>query len=201
MTKKKKTVRLDHMILVAVACLVAGYFFGLGTGFVILKTPVPTPGPSSAPAPAIAPPGTALGSVSAETSELKQILEKDPKNHAVWVRLGNLYFDSNQYTEAIQAYTKALEIQPKDPDVITDRATMYRAIGNYQEAANEFRRAAAMDPKHLNSLLNLGVVLRYDLNDVEGAIKAWQGYLERNPPPEMAERIRKELDALKAQRK
>lgn len=197
----KKTVRTDHVILIAAGCLIAGYFCGLGTGFLVLKAPAPTPGPASAPTPAVAPPGAALGSLTAEVRELSQIVEKDPRNRAAWVRLGNLYFDSERHMEAIQAYTKALELKPDDPDVITDRAIMYRAIGDSQQAASEFRRASSMDPRHLNALLNLGVVLRYDLNDVEGAMKAWQGYLERNPPPEMAERIRQDLEVLKAQRK
>jgi cytochrome c-type biogenesis protein CcmH/NrfG len=196
----KKTVRLDQVVFLAVGCLIVGYFFGLGTGFYVLRSPAPTPGPASAPAPAVAPPGAALGSLSAEIRELGQIVEKDPKNRAAWVRLGNLHFDANQHAESIHAYTKALELDPKDPDVLTDRGVMYRAIGEYQLAAGEFRKAAEIDPKHLNSLMNLGVVLR-DLKDVEGAAKAWQSYLDRNPPPELADRIRKELEALKAQRK
>ncbi|MDF1551844.1 MAG: hypothetical protein P1P84_02220, partial [Deferrisomatales bacterium] len=59
--------------------------------------------------------------------------------------------------------------------------------------------AAAADPSHLNSQMNLGIVYRYDLNDLAGAIQAWEGYLLRNPPTEMAEKIRREIDALKAQ--
>ena len=47
--------------------------------------------------------------------------------------------------------------------------------------------------------MNIGIVYRYDLNNLAGAIQAWEGYLLRNPPPEMAEKIRREIDALKAQ--
>jgi cytochrome c-type biogenesis protein CcmH/NrfG len=197
----KKTLRFDQVIIAAVGCLIVGYFLGLGTGFFILRSPGPTPGTASGPAPAVSPPGSALGSLAAEIREVNQIVQKDPNNRPAWVRLGNMYFDSQQYMDAIQAYTKALELNPKDPDVITDRGIMYRAVGDFPKAASEFRRAAEMDPKHFNSLMNLGVVLRYDQNDVEGAIKAWQGYLDRNPPAEEADRIRKELETLKAQRK
>ncbi|MBI5441742.1 MAG: tetratricopeptide repeat protein [Deltaproteobacteria bacterium] len=196
-----RTMRLDQAALIGVAALVVGYFLGLGSGFLILRAPVPAPGVSSGPVPPVAAPGSALGSASAEIKELTQIVARDPKNRPAWMRLGNLYFDSSQYMDAIQAYTKALELEPKDPDVITDRAVMYRSIGDFQRAASEFRRASELDPKHLNSLMNLGVVLRYDLNDAEGAIKAWQSYLDRNPPPDMAQRIRGELETLRQQRK
>jgi cytochrome c-type biogenesis protein CcmH/NrfG len=197
----QKTLRLEHVVLLTIGSLVVGYFLGLGSGFLILKSPAPVPGVTTAPVPAISPPGAALGNVSTEIRELTQIVAKDPANRAAWVRLGNLYFDTNQYTDSIQAYTKALELDPNDPDVITDRGVMYRSVGDSSKAAAEFKRASELDPRHLNSLMNLGVVLRYDLNDAEGAMKAWQGYLDRNPPADMAERVRKDLETLRAQRK
>lgn len=195
----KKTLRLDQVILVAVGCLIMGYLLGIGTAILIQGRPVSTPGTASTAAPAVAPPSSALGSFSAEIRELRNIAEQDPGNYGAWVRLGNLYFDTDQYMEAIDAYSKALEIQPDNPDVITDRGIMYRRIGDFEQAAAEFRRAAELDPKHLNSPLNLGVVLRYDLNDVAGAVQAWQMYLGRNPPAEMAEKIRREVETLRAQ--
>lgn len=196
----KKTLRLDQVVIVAVGCLIGGYLLGIGTAVLIQERPVPTPGPGPEAAPTpVAPPSSALGSFSSEIRELKNIVEKDPSNHGAWLRLGNLYFDTDQFTDAIDAYTKTLELRPNDPDVITDRAIMYRRIGDFEKAVAELRRAAEMDPKHLNAPLNLGVILRYDLNDVPGAIQAWQMYLSRNPPAEMAEKIRKEIQALKSQ--
>ncbi|MDW7710306.1 MAG: tetratricopeptide repeat protein [Deferrisomatales bacterium] len=191
-----RTVRLDHVILLAVGCLVAGYLLGIGTAVVIQGKPAPVPGPVAGPAAPVAPPGTALGTLQAEIRELRNIVESNPESVAAWVRLGNLYFDTDQFMESIDAYSRALELQPDNPDVITDRAIMYRSIGDFQRAASEFRRAAEISPTHLNSLLNLGVVLRYDLNDAPGAILAWKGYLARNPPPEMAEKISREIATL-----
>ena len=193
-----KTFRQDQMIMIGSACLISGFLLGLLAGYAIVGAPAPTPAAATAPVPSISPPGGALGNSAAEIRELRQIVEQDPKNRGAWVRLGNVLFDSNQHGDAIQAYTKALEINPNDPDVITDRAVMYRAIGDFPQAAAELRRAADMDPKHLNSALNLGVVLRYDLNDAEGAVKAWQAYLERNPPADMADKIRKEIETLRS---
>jgi len=192
----KKTVRFDQVVLIAVGCLVVGYLLGIGTAVLIQGKPAPVPGPSAGPPPAVSPPGSALGSNSAEIRELRNIVDKNPENASAWVRLGNLYFDTDQFMDAIDAYTKGLELEPNDPDVITDRAIMYRRIGDFDKAAAELRRAAELSPTHLNSLLNLGVVLRYDLNDVPGAIQAWKSYLARNPPADMAEKIRNEISAL-----
>lgn len=195
----RRTVSFDQVVLVGVGCLVAGWIVGFVMGWGLKDTSGPLPPSAAGPAPVVAPPGAALGNLTAEIRELRNIVAQNPGNAAAWVRLGNLYFDTDQYMESIDAYTRALELDPANPDVITDRAIMFRSIGDFGQAAAEFRRAAELAPNHLNSLLNLGVVLRYDLNDVPGAILAWRGYLARNPPAEMAEKIRREIETLQGQ--
>jgi len=195
----KRSMRIDHVVLVGIGCLVVGYLLGIATALVIQGKPSSVPGPVAGPPPTIAPPGTALGSMTAEIRELRNIVDKSPNNAAAWVRLGNLYFDTDQFMDAIDAYSKGLELQPNEPDVITDRAIMYRRIGDFDQAVAELRRAAELAPTHLNSLLNLGVVLRYDLNDVAGALQAWKSYLARTPPADMADKIRKEIETLQGQ--
>lgn len=197
----RKLVRFDHVVLLAAGCLIVGYLLGIGTAVLIQSRPAqPPPGFSTQAAP-VAPPSSALGSYNAEIGELRAIVQKDPGNYEAWVRLGNLLFDTDQYADAIDAYTKALELKPSDPDVITDRGIMYRKTGDFERAAAEFRRAAEVAPTHLNSVLNLGVVLRYDLNDSAGAIQAWRMYLDRRPPPEMAEKIKREIEAIQGKAK
>lgn len=195
----KRTGSFDQVVLVGVGCLVAGWIVGFIMGWGLKDTTGPLPPSASGPAPVVAPPGTAMGTLTAEIRELRSIVAQNPGNAAAWVRLGNLYFDTDQFMESIDAYTRALELEPANPDVITDRAIMFRSIGDFEQAAAELRRAAELSPTHLNSLLNLGVVLRYDLNDVPGAILAWRGYLARNPPVEMAEKIRREIETLQGQ--
>ncbi len=192
----KRTVSIDQVVLVGVGCLVAGWIVGFIMGWGLKDTTGPVPPSAAGPASTVAPPGTALGNLNAEIRELRSIVEKSPESVAAWVRLGNLYFDTDQYLESIDAYTRALDLHPDNPDVITDRAIMYRSIGDFERAASELRRAAEISPTHLNSLLNLGVVLRYDLNDVPGAILAWKAYLARNPPAEMADKIFREIATL-----
>ena len=196
-----RTFRLDQMVFLGAVCLIFGYLLGFVTARLIQATPSVPSQSLPGPAPSVAPPSSALGSYSAETRELENIVQKDAKNREAWVRLGNLYFDTDQYTRSIEAYSKALELQPNDSDVITDRGIMYRKTGDFEKAAAEFRRAAEIDPTHLNSVLNLGVVLRYDLNDSAGAAQAWRMYLDRKPPPEMAEKIRREIEAVQSQAK
>ncbi len=112
---------------------------------------------------------------------LEQEVAADPGNLAAWIQLGHLFFDSSRYQQAIDAYQKALALDPDNADVWTDLGVMYRRTGKPGQAISAFDRAMAINPGHEQSRFNKGIVLRYDLNDRAGAIKAWEEVLAINP--------------------
>ncbi|THB62629.1 MAG: tetratricopeptide repeat protein, partial [Spirochaetaceae bacterium] len=65
----------------------------------------------------------------------------NPDNFENWVRLGNLYFDSNQPEKAVPAYEKALELQTGNANVYTDLGVMYRRTNQPQRAIEAFDTA------------------------------------------------------------
>jgi len=132
-----------------------------------------------------------------EVERLRALVENYPANLQAWIKLGNRLYDTDQYRESIDAYTKALEIDPNNVNVITDRAAMFERIGEREKAEEELKKAIKLDPAHLASAYNL-VMLNYDQNDAEGAIEAWEEYLSRNPPAEMVDKARRELDTLRS---
>jgi tetratricopeptide (TPR) repeat protein len=95
--------------------------------------------------------------------------------------LGNVYFDTNNVPKAIRAYEKSIELSPNNPNVITDLGVMYRRNGQPDKALEAFEMAIAVSPGHQQSRFNKGIVLRYDLNDRDGAVKAWEELLKINP--------------------
>ena len=139
--------------------------------------------------------------VAAKTQALKDIVQKDPKNLSAWAELGNIYFDTNQPQEAIDAYSKYLALKPDNADVRTDMGIMYRKLGDFDRAIKEFRTAAQNDPKHVNSRYNIGIVLLHDKQDIKGAIKAWEDYLKVDPKSERANRVRAQMDKLRTMAK
>jgi tetratricopeptide (TPR) repeat protein len=151
--------------------------------------------PQMAPAPAL--PGPSPLEVASKIQTLKDIVKKDPKNLPAWVELGNLYFDSNQPKEAIEAYKQYLAVKPDNADVRTDMGIMYRNLGDFDRALEEFRKAAQSDPKHVNSRYNIGLVLLHDKQDMKGAINAWEDYLKLDPNSERAQRIRAQIEKMK----
>jgi len=191
---KKETV-----ILVIVIAFLAGFITGATVA--ILKGTKSVERPPMVQKPQMVPMPTPKGpdsiEVSSKIQSLKDAVKKDPKNLSAWVELGNLYFDSGQPKEAIDAYRQYLAIKPDNSDVRTDMGIMYRALGEFDRAIEEFKKAAQSDPKHVNSQYNIGIVLLHDKGDIKGAIKAWEDYLRVDPKSERAERVRAQMENLK----
>ena len=100
---------------------------------------------------------------------------------AGWIRLGNGQMDAQRYAEAIIAYQKALDLDPKNVDVRVDMGTCYRGVGQPERAITEYAKALVMNPRHANANRNMGVVLAYDLGRPAEAALAFQKYLEVYP--------------------
>jgi cytochrome c-type biogenesis protein CcmH/NrfG len=155
----------------------------------------PQMSPQMAPMPT--PPGPSPAELSLKIQTLKDIVKKDPKNLSAWVELGDLYFDSDQPREAIEAYSQYLAVKPDNPDVRTDMGIMFRKLGEFNRALEEFRKAVQSDPNHINSRYNIGLVLLHDKQDIKGAINAWEEYLKVDSRSERAERMRAQIDKMK----
>ncbi len=112
---------------------------------------------------------------------LRATVQNNPADLNALIQLGNLYYDHGQFRDAILWYGKALEIDPKNPDVRTDRGTSYWNTGQADAAIAEFRRALESDPSHAQTLYNLGVVYLDGKKDPAEARKAWERLLATNP--------------------
>jgi cytochrome c-type biogenesis protein CcmH/NrfG len=169
-------VRKETMLIVTLLALAVGFFGGVV--FTVFKSDSSAPAPSaSAPAQM----GTPAPADSDRIAALERQAQANPGNANAWTELGNAYFDSNQYEASINAYRKSLELDPNNPNVWTDMGVMYRRSNQPEEAIKAFDQAIVVDPKHEVSRMNKGIVLLHDLNDIAGAIQAWEGLLEVNP--------------------
>jgi tetratricopeptide (TPR) repeat protein len=111
---------------------------------------------------------------------LKQ-LESDPKNSGLLYQIGNLYYDAQQYPEAVKYYENSLQIDPKATDVRTDMATAYHLMGQSDRAIQEYDAVLKIDGKHANALFNEGMVKWQDKMDLKGAIASWKRLLDAHP--------------------
>jgi len=111
-------------------------------------------------------------------AQAEKVVAQDPKNLNAWISLGNDYFDTEQSQKSIYAYGKALEIEPNNPNVLTDQGVMFRKIGWYDKALANYEKASKIDPNHLQSLYNAGIVYAVDLKQPEKAALYWNKYLK-----------------------
>ncbi|MBE0599328.1 MAG: tetratricopeptide repeat protein [Desulfuromonadales bacterium] len=129
---------------------------------------------------------------------LQDLVAREPGNRNAWVQLGHLYFDTNQSVQSVEAYNRALALDPNDPDVLTDQGIMFRQLGWFDKAIENFNQASRINPNHPQSLFNLGVVYRYDLNDFPAAIEAWNRFLQITPTGPGADQIRAEINFMQS---
>ncbi|ABS56464.1 putative PAS/PAC sensor protein [Methanoregula boonei 6A8] len=70
-----------------------------------------------------------------------------------------LYARNRNYRGAIEAFERAIEIDPKLPHVWNDRGICIRALGDYDEALKSFLRAVELSPQNPEILYELGETL------------------------------------------
>ena len=183
MVKKKAAdgqyVKKETMLVVALVALIVGFLGGVV--FSAYKSGAGLNVSASGPSGQASQKQDISNKVAQEINELERGISLNPENVEALIRLGNLYFDTEQPEKAIMAYNKALELDPGNPNVLTDLGVMYRRKGQPLDAIKAFDKAIKIDPRHEASRFNKGVVLLHDLNDPEGAIKAWEELVEVNP--------------------
>lgn len=124
-----------------------------------------------------------------EAAPLLAQLQGDPKNPDLLAKVGNVYYDTQQYPTAIAYYQQVLKAQPTNTNVRTDLATALWYTGDADAAIAEFNKALAYEPTKANTLFNLGVVRWQGKMDINGAVAAWEKLLAANPNYENKEKV------------
>ena len=190
-----------------------GMFFGLLVGWIIGTQqgagPVtPTAqaqaqtqaqaGQASTPAPASS---AGQGPAVLDESRVRALTaaaDERPRDAAVRVELGNLYFDAERFTDAIRWYQQALEIDPKNVNASTDLGVSYYYTNDADKALAQFRHSLSIDPRHTKTLLNVGIVRAFGKEDLAGAAQAWQQVIEIAPDSVEAARAKQAIDGMRA---
>ncbi len=176
------------------AALAVGILVGVFIGYQVGSSAQPAGFAGGGPGPAPQMPPPAAGdNYQARIQTMQQVVAREPKNAQAWIQLGNDYFDTRQAEKSIEAYTRALELQPDNPDVLTDQGIMYRALGQFDKAIANFEKANRASPKHVQSLFNIGVVYSADLKQPQKAIEAWKKVIALSPESQQAAQARQAI--------
>jgi tetratricopeptide (TPR) repeat protein len=109
-----------------------------------------------------------------------------------------MFFDAEQFPQAIGWYEQALKINPNDPNVSTDLGVAYYYTNQADRALAQFDHSLKVDPKHIKTLLNVGIVRAFGKQDLPGAAKAWQQVVEISPDSPEGQAAKKGLEGIKS---
>jgi len=127
--------------------------------------------------------------------EYQRMLREDPNNLAVIIALGNTYFNTRSWSNAVRAYDQALKIDPRNADVHVNMGTAYRYLGRPDRALEEYRSALKNDPGNADARYNMGAIYAFDMNRHDLAISIWENLLQREPDYPLAGDIRNYIEA------
>jgi Flp pilus assembly protein TadD len=65
--------------------------------------------------------------------------------------LGSIFARSGQADKAVQEYSIAINLDPKDPQVLVNRAELNLQKGQFEDALNDLKAAIALDPNGKHS--------------------------------------------------
>jgi tetratricopeptide (TPR) repeat protein len=123
----------------------------------------------------------AKGDVDGAVAAYQKALGFDPVNAKVHASLGKLYYSEKAlYYESVQAYKKAIDLDPGYLDARTGLAEVYEDKGLYQEAIGEYRKVVEADPKNTGALYSLALV--HEKVDPKEAVTLWERYIELAGP-------------------
>lgn len=128
-----------------------------------------------------APDPNAQAALAQATAPLLDAVNKDPNDYDSLVKLGDIFYDGQQYASAIQYYERALGLHPENPDVRTDMGTAYWYTGDADKAIAAMETSLKYRPGHPQTLFNLGWVRWQGKGDPKGAVEAWEKLLKANP--------------------
>ena len=93
---------------------------------------------------------------------------------------GNAYYDAGEYPQALEAYNRALELEPDHPDTLMNRGVTLGRMGRFEEALKDFNRALELRPDHPDTLYNRGLTL-HNMGRYAEALKDYNRALQLRP--------------------
>jgi tetratricopeptide (TPR) repeat protein len=98
-----------------------------------------------------------------------QVLSENPKSYNLAVEVGDVYFELENYSKALESYAKAREIDGKNNAATAKYAKTLVALNRSQEAIDELKKAIDKDKKNLDLVIALShaYIAAGDLKEAE----------------------------------
>lgn len=139
------------------------------------------------------------------TREARVAIELSPEDAVTWANIARLYSsliggaqNADQY--AVAAFRKAITLDPINPVLHLDLATLVASMNQLEEAITETRTAISLKPDYANAYYNLANFyrLKADYNNAKTAIEQTKKFTAINAESEnLVRQLEEAIDALK----
>ncbi len=109
-----------------------------------------------------------LGNNDIAEKEIENSILNGDNSAQYYNLLGNTYFEKNKYKEAIEQYSKAIEIEPKTALFWYNRANSKARLSMHNEACSDYNKSIEIDNSNSDYYFNRGTT-KYFLKDFNGA--------------------------------
>ncbi len=140
-------------------------------------------GSSTKQAPASLSPAAQKEKTSSKSTGVEQeggksaTLASDALNH---FNSGVTFYNQKEFSKAIQAYQKAIELEPTYVEAYNNLGIIYQMMGDVDRAFGVYQKATEINPGYEKGYNNLGILLLLKGRDEE-ALEAFQKALAINP--------------------
>jgi cytochrome c-type biogenesis protein CcmH len=137
-------------------------------------------------------PGGGDAQTEAKVATLTERLKKNPDDAEGWATLARAYSALGRHAQALPAYSRTLELRPRDAQALADYAdALATANGRGLDGEPEklVQQALQIDPANVKALALAGTIA-FDRADYAAAILQWQKAVDASSPgSEMANQL------------
>ena len=112
-----------------------------------------------------------------------------------WKEKGNKFVQERQYAEALNCYSKAIELDANDPILYSNRSAMYYNLNYFDNAIIDAEMAITLRPTYAKAYLRKGNALE-GLKRYKEAIDSYEAGLKQDPDNEQLIEAQKKLKEL-----
>ena len=111
-----------------------------------------------------------------------KIWSTHPNNSELTTMLnaGSEFVNNNQLLEAIEIFTKVIELDPSWPEAWNKRATVFYMVGEFEKSQKDIDEVLKLENRHFGALAGQGLV-NIKLENYDKAIKSYENVIEIYP--------------------
>jgi putative GTP pyrophosphokinase len=113
-------------------------------------------------------------------------------NHYIYNHRGLVYFTLSEYNKAINDFSTAIRMAPKDTRVYTNRGLTYRMLKKYDDSLKDFNKSLELNPLWPDTFYGRSLTY-YDLGDIRRALEDCDKAISIKPDFKQAVRFKQFL--------